>query len=393
MSRSPQLPSARRCCGCAACHDVCPKSAIRMEPDGEGFLHPRVDPGRCVGCGFCERTCPVLHDMPERTPMSVRAMQATDGSIRLASSSGGVFSLLAERTLAAGGIVFGAAFDPSDGAIRHVCATTSDALPPLRGSKYVQSDLSGILAKIRDATRSGTFVLFSGTPCQVVAVLCFPGVDRNRLLAVEVICMGVASPSVWRRYLALRTEGRSEPVSAASFRDKAFGWKRYSLSLSDRNGVFYRKPLSADPYLRGMLGRLFLRPSCSRCRFRRLKSGADVTLGDYWNVHRHFPELDDDKGTSLVLANTDAGQAAVDALLPLCRAAESDWVRARDVNPALVRSRSNSVGRRLFFRFVRHGDFEDTVERILRLSRLGGTLCRALRWANRRVRSLVGGFG
>ena len=368
MRRLPNLPSARRCCGCSACHDICPRSAIRMVPDREGFLHPEVDHDACVGCGSCSAVCPVLHPGFVREPISVRAVRANDDGLRLASSSGGVFSLLARETIRSGGLVFGAAFDSTDGEIRHVCASDEEDLAALRGSKYVQSDISGAYAKVRDATRSGVQVLFSGTPCQIAALLRFPGIDRKRLLSVEVICMGVSSPEVWRRYLSSRISGRSLRDLSVSFRDKDMGWKRFSLSLADKGVVFYRQPLSSDPYLRGMLARLFLRRNCSHCSFRRLRSGADITLGDYWNVHRRFPSMDDNRGTSVVLSNSIAGETAVRSILPLCSVAESDWRDAVAVNPALVRSKPHHSRRGLFFILAKGNAFPDLVARLTRPS-------------------------
>ena len=364
MRRLPELPSARRCCGCSACHDACPRSAIRMVPDLEGFLHPAVDRAACIGCGSCSAACPVLHPGSARRPLSVRAVRAGDDELRQASSSGGVFSLIARETIRSGGLVFGAAFDSADGAIRHACASSEADLAALRGSKYVQSDVSGAYAKVRDATKSGVPVLFSGTPCQIAALLRFPGIDRSRILAVEVICMGVSSPEVWRRYLEFRTSGHSLHDLSVSFRDKTAGWKRFSLSLADKGAVFYRQSLSSDPFLRGMLARLFLRRNCSHCPFRRLGSGADITLGDYWNVHRRFPSMDDNKGTSVVLSNSIAGEAAVRSILPLCSVAESDWRDAVSVNPALVRSKPHHPRRSLFFSRAKSHAFPDLVARL-----------------------------
>lgn len=362
MTRPPELPSPRRCCGCAACHDTCPAAAIRMVPDAEGFAHPFIDATRCLGCGRCGIVCPVLHSGEARSPVSVRAVKSRDDALRLASSSGGVFSLLAVRVLERGGVVYGAVFDPEDGRIRHVRVATPDGLAPIRGSKYVQSDMAGVYRAVLSDIGAGRSVLFSGTPCQIAAMRCYVGGSVASLLLCEIVCMGVSSPLAFETYLASMDSGRR--VLSVSFRSKRVGWKHFSMELSSPDGVFHSETLRVDPYLNGMLARLFLRPSCSSCAFRGLRSGADVTLGDFWNVHRRFPDMDDDKGTSLVLANTERGEMAVRGVLSACDFRETDWLYAVEVNPALVRSKRPNRRRATFFQCVGQEEFVSLIARL-----------------------------
>lgn len=364
MRRSPKLPPPKRCCGCAACHDACPAAAIRMVPDVEGFAHPSIDSARCLGCGRCELACPVLHPGEARSPVSVCAVKSRDDAIRLASSSGGVFSLLSVRVLERDGVVYGAAFDPKDGRIRHVRVASPDGLAPLRGSKYVQSDTAGVYRAALSDIRAGRSVLFSGTPCQIAAMRRCVGGSVEHLLLCEIVCMGVSSPLAFKMYLdAVDPEGNAHSVS---FRSKRVGWKLFSMELSSPDGVFHSETLRVDPYLKGMLARLFLRPSCSSCPFRRLRSGADISLGDFWNVHRRFPDMDDDRGTSLVLANTERGESAICDILPVCDYRETNWFHAIEINPALVRSKPTNNRRTVFFRCVEKENFVSLVARLTR---------------------------
>ena len=212
-----------------------------MVPDGEGFLYPKISSCQCVRCGLCEKVCPSLHRGKDRVPLRVLAVQAKDSTLREASSSGGVFSLLAQRMMEQDGIVFGAAFDPSDWRVRHIQVESGDELQLLRGSKYVQSEIGDSYQKTSKYLQLGRSVLFSGTPCQVAGLRHFldtSGVsyDRRKLLLVDVVCHGAPSSFAWERYLRCRKkafmlnrqENTKGIISFISFRSKCSGWDRFS---------------------------------------------------------------------------------------------------------------------------------------------------------------------
>lgn len=377
--QSPQLAEPMLCTGCSACRAACPRDALRMVPDAEGFLRPEIDPGRCVGCGMCERACPVFRPGEKRLPKTVLAMRAKDDSLRRRSSSGGVFSLLARRTLSRGGIVFGAAFDKTDWHVEHVAAESESELDRLRGSKYVQSDVGDVFRRVRSSLESGREVLFSGTPCQAAGLRRFLAVsasntDLHRLVLVDVVCHGAPSPLAWARYLDCRRNrfpkrpsGASLPrLSSISFRDKRCGWNRYSMSIRTDGGQHHLQVVQKDPFLRCFLKELLSRPSCFHCPFRCLRSGSDVTLGDYWRVGTRFPELDDDLGTSLVLPSTETGCMALSAIRDECVEMASDYAHAVRVNPALVRAMVPNPRRERFFRLVKNHSFDRVARTLLR---------------------------
>jgi coenzyme F420-reducing hydrogenase beta subunit len=350
-----------------------------MERDGEGFSYPSVDGTECRHCGLCERACPALHRGGERTPLAVHAAKALDEGLRLASSSGGVFSLLAQAVLERGGVVIGAACDNHDGHVFHVAIDKVADIARLRGAKYVQSDMDGMYRRAREALSSGEKdVLFSGTPCQIAAfrqyLSLFPRVDAGRLLLVDVVCHAVPSPLAWRKYMEQRSRsackgkgaGRREATSI-SFRSKNAGWKKYAVSLDFADGPAYRSYHRNDFFMRAFLNELCNRPSCHDCRFRHGRSGSDLTLGDYWNADSRFPDMDDDKGVSLVLVNTARGERAFKTVENALETRRSDFAHAVEGNPPLVRSIPPHPRRAEFFRSLqRCRDFDELVSSMFR---------------------------
>ena len=304
---------------------------------------------------------------------------AKDAGLRLESSSGGVFSLLARDVLAKGGVVFGAAFDHEDWHVYHRAVDNEAELAELRGSKYVQSDIGECHREARDFLRSGRPVLFSGTPCQVAALKKVLDADKtiptDRLLLVDVVCHAVPSPLAWRRYLEKRLAsvyadgtGGLRDIRKISFRRKDGGWKRYALSLEFSNGKKHLAVFDDDPFMRGFLAELYNRPACHNCPCKSLKSGSDLTIADYWGVATRLPDMDDDKGTSLVMVNTEKGGNAFSALSDKAIARDSDFEHAVAGNSAIVMATTPHVNRGRFFRRVAKSDFDSLVDFMLRPS-------------------------
>ena len=371
------LAAHNLCSGCAACYAACARKAISMQPDEEGFAYPHIDESLCVNCGLCARVCPSLNPKAPREPLYVYAAKAKDDALRMESSSGGIFSLLARQIISDGGIVYGAAIRGSDLSVCHCSAENEEELSWLRGSKYVQSDIGDTYGNVRFQLDTGRKVLFSGTPCQVAALRNFLVRDYPNLVCVEVICHAVPSPLAWRKFLEKRaaelTKGRdSERPEVVIdkrifFRRKKYGWKRFSMSLRFASGTEYLLDLYTDTFLRGFLSELYNRPSCHECSVRELRSDADITLADYWNVHQHFPEMDDDTGTSVILVNSEKGTALVNRIAPLCDMVVSGYTDIRRTNPAVYRSSPPHPKRGKFFKLICSGaDFDITVDRLLK---------------------------
>ena len=329
-----QLTKKADCCGCSACQHSCPKGCITMAADSEGFLYPQVDEAACVNCGLCEKVCPILTKMKAPTgAVSAYGAYTSDDKIRKGSSSGGVFSVLAQAVLDRGGMIAGAAFD-EDFSVRHVLVETEEELNRLRGSKYVQSRMEDTYPRIREELKRGRVVLFTGVACQVAGLKAFLGRDYDNLYTVDVLCHGVPSPKVWQHYCREQEATYGQKMTNVFFRDKRNGWRKYSLSMQFGSAGEYSRPAAVDDYLQVFLGDICLRPSCHSCRFKEFPRLSDLTIGDAWGIEKHMPDLDDDQGTSVVLANSPKGQSLWDTVVGdlVFRPGELDILLPRDAD-------------------------------------------------------------
>lgn len=354
------------CCGCSACTQVCPKQCISFNEDSEGFRYPLVNKELCVDCGMCEKVCPVINQSNERKPLKVLAAKNPNEEIRIKSSSGGIFTMLAEKVIKEGGVVFGAKFN-QDWEVIHDFTETIDGISAFRGSKYVQSFIGDNYSKVEAFLKEGKKVLFSGTPCQIAGLKLFLRKEYDNLLLVDFVCHGVPSPLVWRMYLkelvasiatknSVFTAYKPENIKIEDiqFRDKEKGWKKYSFLLklsatqgAEKNTVFFLETLDKNMFMRGFLSDLYLRPSCYKCPSKSLKSGSDITIADYWGIENVIPEFDDDKGVSLVLINTIKGENLYNLLN--INNIVSDYKDALKYNSAIEKSINIPNGRNLFW--------------------------------------------
>ena len=312
-----QITNKNHCCGCSACAQICPKQCIAMMPDSEGFCYPKINETICVKCGLCEKVCPMLKSQNMQGQVHAWAAYCKEDKIRLASSSGGIFSLLAEEILEEGGVVFGAAFD-GQMMVHHVAVESVRDLERLRGSKYLQSRIANSYADVKAYLAADRKVLFSGTACQIAGLLYFLGRPYEKLWTVDVLCHGVPTPTLWKNYLSEQNRAFKMPVRQISFRDKSQGWKKYQVAWKVEGGKIYRQPASRNSYMRLFLSNICLRPSCYDCHFKGFPRVSDLTLGDCWGVEQHSPEMDDDKGTSVVIVNTEKGNTLREKIAGRC---------------------------------------------------------------------------
>ena len=326
------------CCGCGACAQKCPKQCISMVKDTQGFLYPETDIDTCIQCGLCESVCPVINKGTEHAPLSVYAAKNKNEEQRLLSSSGGVFVLLANKTIEQGGAVFGVRFDEKWHAV-HSFVETKEELRLFMGSKYVQSTIGNTFKQASDFLRGGRPVLFSGTPCQIAGLKHFLGKEYDGLLTIEVLCHGVPSPRVWNDYLdyirrpkgavagentVLSSLNDVPSIEGISFRDKQNGWRKFGFvvrfSADQReaekfglSSVNTKKDIKEyhkqNLYMKSFTNNLCLRPSCFQCPSKGGKSGADISLGDFWTMKKYCSDFDDDKGVTLVYINSEKGEA------------------------------------------------------------------------------------
>lgn len=351
-----KITDKHKCCGCTACVNVCPKNCISMSADKEGFLYPVVDFVKCIDCGLCEQVCPVLRPVKNETEPLVYAAVNNDESVRLQSSSGGIFTLLAESVLDRGGVVFGACFDQNWNVV-HDYTETKEGLAKFRGSKYVQSHVGNCFIQVKTFLDSGREVLFSGTPCQVAGLKNYLRKPYSNLFTVDLVCHGVPSPEVWRRYLqeaVCRVYGikkknvinLDEYISDISFRAKDKGWKKYNIKIIFRNGKVEMMPFFENSYMNVFLSDLSLRPSCYACPTKLHHVQSDITLADFWGVNEIKPDIDDDKGCGLILINCEE---KLDFLYKMnCQLLQQQLERVVEYNPCIL-STVNEPANRDFF--------------------------------------------
>lgn len=395
--RQTVRPHKEECTGCGACVSVCPKAAITMKPDEEGFLYPAVDASLCVECDLCEKRCPVGKPAAQNKPQAYGA-QNKDTGLRRASSSGGVFSAIARDMQKKGGVVFGAAFDEKL-CVEHIGAFDENELSSLRGSKYVQSDAAEAIANAAALLARGIPVLFSGTPCQIAGLKAKLGGKYDELLlTVDIVCHGVPSPGVFASYLQKLEEEKGQRVVSYAFRDKRYGWKDFHAVATFEDGSEHAGSQVTDPFLYGFLQNLYLRPSCVRCEdYRGGGHAADITLADLWGAQKVCPDHDDDTGLSLVLVNTQKGKKALES----CGAQITSFPVKVDEeltrqNPSLVRAVKAHEKRAKFFAYYKNHGFDSAY--VMKLLTGPGKAERIVRriahlpfglW--RRIRVLLGG--
>lgn len=368
----------------------CPKQCISLKEDGEGFLYPVVDESLCVGCGLCEKVCPIIN-RPEKLPVKeVLAVKNRNEEERMASSSGGVFVALAKKVIDQGGVVFGAVFD-ENWEVKHTYAESMDGVRPMMGSKYVQSRIGDTFRQAEKFLKDGRKVLFTGSPCQITALHNYLRKDYSNLLSVDFLCHGVPSPGVWRRYLdevldrsarraaagkntVLSSSLKSLPViTGIEFRDKTLhGWQKYSFVVrgasafkADKNSVLLSDIHYDNPFMKGFLRNVYLRPSCYRCKCKNGVSHSDMTIGDFWGINRLMPDFDDDKGVGLVLINTDKGQEVFESLNMEIR--ESSLEKTKCLNGGFNETVSAHIKRKSFFdKFACNTNIRRLIKRTVR---------------------------
>lgn len=335
----------------SACYDICPKSAISMVEDSEGFLYPTINKDKCVNCGLCEKVCPTQNKQNSQSLMKAFAAYNTDEEIRLQSSSGGLFTLFAESILGNNGVVYGAAFDDNF-EVEHIRITNVENLNLLRGSKYVQSKLDGIFKLCKNDLERNKQVLFTGTPCQVAALKSYLKKDYVNLFCMDIICHGVPSRMVWRQYLEYRVNFAKSKIAQIAFRLKNEGWKQYAVKFTFANSTAYCQKFQDDIFMNGFLKDLYLRPSCYNCQFKTKERVSDITVADFWGIDKIHPEWDDDKGMTLLIVHSQAGKKVLEKVKTYLFLECVNIDEAIKFNPSMVKSVAMNKNRELFFKGI-----------------------------------------
>lgn len=351
------------CCGCNACGDICPTTAISFKTDHEGFWYPIVDMGKCINCHLCEKVCPIIepaNNIRRFNIPKVFAAYTKDEGIRLDSTSGGIHSMLAKATYSQGGYVGGAVYN-EDHTCRHIVSKEESLLPKIRSSKYLQSCMVGQYKEIKELLIKGEHVLYCAAPCQIQALYKYLRKEYDNLTTVDFICRGVNSPKVFLSYMSMLEKKYGSKATEIKFKNKKWGWHNFSLRVNFKNGDEYCKDRWHDMFFIGYLqyGN-FARPSCYECRFKGFPQKADITLADFWGIEKIDPSMDQDKGTSLVMINSDKGMKLFEAIKPYIVWKEFSIDDAKAGNPALTNSlKAIRADRKEFFNAIDSMPFED----------------------------------
>ena len=349
-----EIISKNLCTGCTTCMTICPKKAISMIEDKEGFKYPIVDQDKCINCGLCRKICPVLNTNKNISINKCYAGYNKTDLEKEKASSGAIFSLIANYILDNGGIVIGASFDENNKLV-HTAISKKKELDKLKGSKYLQSDLGNIFSYIKENIKHNK-VLFVGTPCQVAGIKQI--INSNNLICLDLICHGVPSPKLFKKYIKELEQDNNAKLLNYNFRDKITGWDTYSNTAIFKNGKITE--LAKDnKYMNLFLKDIALRKSCYNCKFKLGNKYSDITLGDFWGVKKYHPEMYNKKGVSAIIINTSLGLEIFNSIKKNIIYKECKIEEITANNKSLLNSSRKNVRRKKFFKDLDKMNFDN----------------------------------
>lgn len=359
MIKAPE----KGCTGCAACANICPQNCINMKEDRDGFFYPNIEYDNCIECRLCENICPLnKKEQQELVLPQAYAAFINDEELRMGSSSGGCFSVIAKWVIKQNGVVYGAAYDNSF-KVFHLCVDNINDLSKLRGAKYAESYLGTTFKEILSRLELGQFVLFSGTPCQVAGLKAYLRKDYDNLISVDCVCHGIPSPRAWKEYLKIRMkeDDEEELPCSINLRSKKTGWSRYQYSSKFQylDGKEFTCKNSYNLFMKLFVGNYINRESCNDCKFKGYGRLSDFTLGDFWGIWDIMPELDDNKGTSVVLLQSEKSKKIWGEIKNEMTYREVTLEQASQQNPSMLFSSKAQEKREMVLGQIRSGKIEE----------------------------------
>lgn len=360
----------KECCGCTACMNICPVSAIEMRSDEEGFLYPVVDKEKCINCGLCEKTCPIINKKKAEGKIEeAYALRAKDEDVLETSTSGGFFTPIANWVLKNDGVVIGVGFG-EELRVEHMIITNEnkDRLPELRGSKYVQSYLGDIFKKVKEFLENEKIVLFSGTPCQIQGLIKFLNKDYDNLITVDLICHGVPSPKLWKEYTEYQENKYHSKIKKVNFRNKTYGYHSGTMKLTFDNGKKYYGSARVDYMLKSFFAEISSRPSCYDCKFKDKQHISDFTIFDCWNVSKSSKKevKDDDKGYTNIFVNTRKGKDILNKVKQYYILHEINIDKAIELDGIMVENSAiPNKNRKEYYKFFKDNTIENTIQKFI----------------------------
>lgn len=298
-----EITDKSKCSGCSACYSICPKNCISMIEDEEGFLYPNVNKDDCIKCGLCEKVCPLNENNNKKYGVLESCIiQNKDQDILAESTSGGGFTPIAKYVIEQGGVIFGVEMSNEDFFVKHTKIENVADLRKYRSSKYVQSYVGNSFKEAKEELDKKRLVCFSGTPCQIQGFKNYLRKDYENLITVDVVCRGVPSPGVWKKYCGyLKIKGKLDNII---FRNKDLGYQYSTMKVQYKDGRIERNGIESDQWLRMFFSGMILRPSCPTCNFRSVERYSDFTIWDCFNVSDITSELDETKGATRILIHS-----------------------------------------------------------------------------------------
>ncbi len=359
----PDLAEKNICVGCTVCANVCPRQCVEMKKNPNGFAYPAiVGAQRCVECGLCSKSCPVLDNkgISQRLP-SAYSVLSKDEFVRKDSSSGGIFTELCKEVIRNQGSIYGAAYNESF-EVHHICVGNEQDLSLIRGAKYSQSVLGNTFKEIKMKLEEERKVLFSGTPCQVAGLKSYLGKEYDSLICVDFVCHGVPSPLAWSEYVKYRSKIDNHGVLPVSInlRSKETGWSRYSychvFQYKNKRVVI---PNHESLYMKLFVGDYINQLACTDCKFKGYSRVSDFTLGDFWGIWDIDPEIDDNKGTSVVLIHSEKGNNLFNHIKDNLIVKEVTLEQASQQNPSMLTSSKANPHREEAMMLIKNGKIEE----------------------------------
>jgi len=361
----------KECCGCAACMNICPKGAISMKPDIDGFIYPTIKDNLCVECGLCKTVCAFQNEpVIDKKPLATFASINKEQSILRYSASGGVFTALASIVFEKNGVVFGCALN-SDMVPEHICVDNLTDMRRLQGSKYVQSSINTTYTDVKKYLKEGRWLLFTGTPCQIAGLKSYLGKDYYNLITADLVCHGVPSAAFFKGYIKLLEEKLQGKVIDFKFRDKSKGWGKLGKVVYEKNGVVRKKfipPYSSYYYSYFLKGDIS-RENCYECKYASGSRQGDFTMGDYWGIEKAHPEIITENGVSVLLINSKKGMEMIGQLQKFLTLTESTFEQAKVQNGQLRQPTAKSERREGILKTWREGGYHAIADEYYKLNK------------------------
>lgn len=309
-----------KCYGCRSCEQVCPKNAIKMVYDVEGFLIPLVDENKCIKCDVCRKSCQAFskEKLILKKPITAYAAVGLDKKLILNSASGGIATVFAKQFLEINknnSIVFGSTYSDNCKICYHIFLDNVSEINKIQGSKYVQSDVRDTYSIVKASLNSGKKVLYFGTPCQIAGLKMMLKNDYENLFCVDLLCSGVPSPKLWEKYIYELSSKYAVKITNINFRDKSKGWGYNNTKIYNQNSTIIEEPSSKNLWYKLFSLHIINRKSCNHCRYSSIKRIGDITLGDFWGIKYAVPGFKSTEGASKIMINNQKGMKLMQTIL------------------------------------------------------------------------------